>query len=153
MVKVFFGIDNNAILDVDTTFDGVYLPEWFDDPIVKQMVQDIDKSVVLSQHCIQSPVLGQIPPQYLSGGVKTCIMLLKAEEEILIDLIACGENCEKWLSYIFSQRDVRVTMSGYDLMFKGLDIHGICENDGSLFSGSKEWSRLLLKWVGEGSER
>lgn len=32
------------------------------------MIKDIDDSEVLSGECINSPVLGQIPPERLSGG-------------------------------------------------------------------------------------
>jgi hypothetical protein len=37
------------------------------------MILDVDKSVVVSSHLIDSPVLGPISPKELSGGVKTLI--------------------------------------------------------------------------------
>lgn len=97
MLNLYIGARDGSIRDsiVDVFFDNNYLPEWFDDEIVKQMALDIDKSVVESQHCIMSPVLGQIPPQYLSGGVKALILLWKTDE--VIDLTACGENCAAWI--------------------------------------------------------
>lgn len=41
------------------------------DPLAKEMIKDIDKSVVLDSAVIDSPVLGKIAPTALSGGVKT----------------------------------------------------------------------------------
>lgn len=32
------------------------------------MILDVGKSIVKPPSCIESPVLGQIPPEYLSGG-------------------------------------------------------------------------------------
>ena len=86
MVSVFFGLDMDALIDVDVYFNNVFEYEWLDDPFVKEMIRDVDNSIVLSNQCIQSPVLGQIPPERLSGGVKTCIMLYKMDDLSLIHI-------------------------------------------------------------------
>ncbi len=148
MVSVFFGFDSDAIYDVDVYFNHVFDEDWLEDDIVKKMVRDIDNSEVLSKYCIQSPVLGQIPPERLSGGVKTCILLWK-QDDFFIDLIMCGENCQGWLSYIFNNKDVRVTMSGFDLTFEGLPIKGVCENDNSEINNSDDWIEKMLSMVME----
>ena len=84
----------------------------------------------------------------LSGGVKTCILLLK-EDDFYQDLICCGENCAKWLNEVFKIKDVKVSMSGYDLSFKGIDIQAICENDNSKINGWREWVIKMCNMVGE----
>lgn len=78
-------------------FDDVYEPEWFDDQLVKEMVLDIDKSVVVSRNVIESPVLGQIPPQWLSGGVKGLILILKYPKKLEYSSCIFGGNCAKWI--------------------------------------------------------
>ena len=149
MVSVYFGNDKSTILAVDSYFNHTFEYEWLDDPFVREMIQDIDNSTVLSNQCIQSPVLGQIPPEKLSGGVKTCIMLYKLDD-FVPDLIVCGENCEKWLSKVFEKKDlVHVTMSGYDLTFKGYSIKGICENDGSEIKDAEDWVDKMCDMAGE----
>lgn len=148
MISVYFGHDKEAILSVDAYFNNVFEYEWLDDPFVREMIKDIDKSEVLSNQCIQSPVLGQIPPEKLSGGVKTCIMLYKLDN-FLVDLIVCGENCQKWLSKIFDIKDCRVTMSGYDLTFKGYKISGVCENDNSVINNCEDWIDKMCDMAGE----
>lgn len=57
-------------------FNNTYEPEWFDSELAKEMIRDIDDSEVLSGECINSPVLGQIPLERLSGGVKTLLLML-----------------------------------------------------------------------------
>ena len=148
MVSVYFGFDKNAVLSVDIRFNNVFEYTWLDDPLVREMIKDIDNSVVLSNQCIQSPILGQIPPEKLSGGVKTCIMLLK-DDTFMPDLIVCGENCEPWLSKIFEIKDCKVTMSGYDLEFRNLPIRGICENDGSVINNYHDWVDKMCDMAGE----
>lgn len=149
MVSVYFGLDHKANLNVDMYFNNVYKVEWLDDPFVKEMVKLIDSSEILSRYCIQSPVLGQIPPLMLSGGVKTCIMLYKMDD-FYTDLIACGENCQSSLSKIFAIKPmVSVAMSGYDLTFEGLPIVGICENDGSTIKNEDDWCDKMYAMAGE----
>lgn len=46
------------------------------------MIKDVDKSEVVSDECIISPVLGQIPPERLSGGVKTLLLILNEPDKI-----------------------------------------------------------------------
>lgn len=149
MVSVYFGNDKNSILNVDLYFNHTFEYEWLDDPFVQEMIKDIDSSEVLSNQCIQSPVLGQIPPEKLSGGVKTCIMLYKMDS-FIPDLIVCGENCEKWLSKIFELKNlVKVTMSGYSLTFRGYPIRGVCENDGSFINDAEDWVDKMCDMAGE----
>ena len=150
MVSVYFGNDTTAILNIDDNFNLMYEEEWFDDPFVKEMVKDIDDSIVVSRHCIESPILGQIAPERLSGGVKACIcMWCMGEECPIIDLIVCGENCQPWLSKIFEKRNVSVSMSGYDLLFEDLPIKGICENDNEPINNWEDWSNKMVDYVGE----
>lgn len=79
MLKVLLGISDKTILNVDRAFKVVFKPEWLDDPMVKDMILDVDKSKVLSGYAIESPVLGVISPFMLSGGVKALMMMLKTD--------------------------------------------------------------------------
>lgn len=107
MLKVLFRTTPEVIIRTDGYFNFNYDPEWFNNPLVKEMVLDVDKSEVLGPHCIQSPVLGQIPPTKLSGGVKALIMMLY-EEEYIVWGTSCGNNCAKWVKKIGEMKDVMV---------------------------------------------
>ena len=73
------------------------------------MILDIDKSEVFSPYCIQSPVLGQIPPVMLSGGVKTLLLILNCPEKIF-NASTCGDNCAKWILKIAEARDITINL-------------------------------------------
>lgn len=148
MVKVLFGDKlPDTIPDVDAYFNNTYEYDWFEDEIVKQMVRDIDKSE-LHGAMVDSPFLGSISVERLFGGVKTLIILLKDDElEFNIDLIWCGENCEKWLAYIFNHKDVTVCMTGVHLRFDGYDFNGICLNDNSQIHNN--WWQVMVKHLGD----
>ena len=91
MLYITFKENESVITNVDMFFDNNYEPEWLLDPFVKKIIHDIDKSDVLSENVISSPVFGSIPPRMLSGGAKALILMLK--ENKVIWATACGDNC------------------------------------------------------------
>lgn len=150
MVRVMFGKElPDTITNIDVYFNNTYELSWFEDDIVKKMIKDIDDSEVIG-NCINSKYLGTTSVENLSGGVKALIVMLKDEElEYPIDLICCGENCQSWLSYIFSIKDITVSMTGVHLSFKNLDIRGICLNDNSEITCSYDWCKKMSDCLGE----
>lgn len=96
MLNIFYGDMKEAVYNTAAYFKYDYEDNWIVDPFVKDMILDIDKSVVLDSGVIDSPVLGKIPPVGLSGGVKTLI-LVKFEQEKIFNASTCGDNCAKWL--------------------------------------------------------
>lgn len=111
MLHIRFGTTEDTIVAVESTFDFGYEEEWLEDELVKEMILDVDKSQVISPHCIESPVLGQIAPSELSGGVKALILMLKTDEEIWAT--ACGDNCAKWITKIAEIKDLTISLEHY----------------------------------------
>ena len=109
MLKIYFGDMDNVIFNTEIYFKYDYDPEWLNDPVVRQMILDVDSSVVLSSGAIDSPVMGVIPPTSLSGGVKTLILILKEPEKVFI-ASNCGDNCAGWLLRMGKERDVTINL-------------------------------------------
>jgi len=86
-----------------------YDPEWFKDPFVRKMMLGVDKSSYVDGLVINSPVLGPIPPERLSGGLKTLIMIYE-KPEYVFNATSCGENCAHWLLEIGKKKDVTVCL-------------------------------------------
>lgn len=108
--------NSNYVFSPDTYFKYNYEDEWFDDELVKEMVKDIDASTVMSAHAIDSPVLGIIAPERLSGGVKALIIMYK-EPSLIINASSCGDNCAKWILEIGKRQDITVRL-GYEMEFE-----------------------------------
>ena len=145
MVKVLFGKElPNSIVNIDVYFDNTYEPDWFEDELVKQIVRDIDQSEI--EGCVlKSPFLGDVAIEHISGGAKAVITLLKNERlSFPINLIVCGENCEKWLAYVFEHKDVTVCTTGLHLAFSGYNIDGFCLNDGKRF---RNWETKMDEFL------
>ena len=77
MLYVTFKQPENFNRDVDVYFNNRYENEWLEDPVVKQIVRDIDHSEILSNRAVESAVLGIIPITRISGGAKALILMLK----------------------------------------------------------------------------
>lgn len=110
MLTVTLVPDETCLFSASRYFDLNYLDEWFDDPVVKQMVLDIDKTVVVGPQLLQSPVLGAIPPSSLSGGVKGLILILKDPDQRNFSSTIFGSNCVLWLTKLTFVTDFTITM-------------------------------------------
>ena len=145
MLNVRFGFDEECIRDIDLYFDNVYEETWLEDNLVKEMILDVDQSEVAGNQLIVSPVLGQIPPERLSGGVKALICMYKTDA--YIDLIVCGANCEKWILQIDNEKDITAGMSVYDLCFENMAIEAVCLNDQSDITNYRDWILKMNEFV------
>ena len=109
MLHVIFGDCKDVIYNTSLFFKNTYESEWLEEDETKQMILDIDKSKVLSDGAIESPVLGIIPPTNLSGGVKTLILINHVADKIF-NASNCGDNCAPWLLKIAQKKDVTVNL-------------------------------------------
>ncbi len=117
MLSIYYGDleDEKYIFDPDTFFNNTYEDEWMSDPLTVEMVRDVDKSEVVGPHLIESPFLGPIPAEKLSGGVKTLI-LANNDPEHIFNASACGDNCAKWFIEIGKRKDILIRL-GYFMDF------------------------------------
>ena len=109
MLNIYYGDMPEAIYNPVIYFKNTYMDDWITDELSKEMIQDVDRSVVLGPRIIDSPVLGGITPRELSGGVKTLILIYKVPEKIF-NASACGDNCAKWLLKIGAMQDVTINL-------------------------------------------
>ena len=109
MLKVFFGDKKEAIYNTSVYFKNSNLDEWITDSFSAEMIKDVDNSIVVGPHLIESPVLGPITPKELSGGVKTLILIYKDREHVF-NASNCGDNCAKWLLKMAKTEDIIINL-------------------------------------------
>ena len=110
MIHIRFERSPNTLVTASNYFNYNYEKEWFRDPLVKQVVQDIDHSTVIADAVIDSPVLDIIGPEKLSNGAKTLILMLK-EPEHEFNGTAIGDNCGPWMIRIGKMHDITVVFT------------------------------------------
>lgn len=148
MLTIIYGDESNCVYNTNVYFKNTYEPEWFETELAKQIVREVDDSEVLSSECIQSPVLGQIPPERLSGGVKTLLLILNETEKIF-NASTCGDNCAKWILEIGKREDVTINLRhmmdfGKDTVFE-IKI----KNGGEIVHSMKELIPIASKYLNE----
>ncbi len=109
MLSIFYGEMKEAIYNTSVYFKNTFRNEWLEDPLVIDMIKDVDNSEVLGNGAIKSPVLGVIAPNTLSGGVKTLILIYKQPEKVF-NASNCGDNCAKWLLKLGDMMDITINL-------------------------------------------
>lgn len=109
MLNIIFGKIDNVIFNTSVFFKNSYEESWLLEEETQQMILDIDKSKVLGNGAIESPVLGIIPPTSLSGGVKTLILISHISDKIF-NASNCGNNCASWLLKIGKEKNVTINL-------------------------------------------
>ena len=91
MLNIFYGDMKEAVYNTASYFKYDYEEDWIADPMVKEMIQDVDKSTVIDSGVIDSRSWKKIPPIGLSGGIKTLI-LVKFEPVKVFNASTCGDH-------------------------------------------------------------
>lgn len=109
MLNILFGDTEDVIYNTDVYFNNTYEDSWITSDLGKKIIKDIDKSEVRGANCIESYVLGQIPPTSLSGGTKTLLLMLNDKEHVF-NASTCGDNCAEWILKIAEQEDITINL-------------------------------------------
>ena len=126
-------------------FKNSYDDAWIVDDFSRQMIKDVDKSEVMGTGVIDSPVLGKIAPERLSGGVKT-LMLVKFMPDMVFNASTCGNNCAKWLLKIAENEDRTVNLRNImNFGEESFDIHVL--NTNQVVHSMRELLPIAIKYV------
>ncbi|MCD8073938.1 MAG: DUF4869 domain-containing protein [Lachnospiraceae bacterium] len=109
MLHIYYGEMEGVINNTEVYFRNTYDPSWIVDDLAKEIILDVDRSVVLGERCIQSRVLGMIPPEDLSGGTKTLLLMINDDTRIF-NASTCGDNCAKWILKIAEKKDLTIRL-------------------------------------------
>ena len=109
LLNIYYGHLPEAIFNTAVYFKNVFEDEWITDPVAREMILDVDKSIVLDNAVIDSPVMGKIAPTELSGGVKTLI-LMKNERSKVFNASTCGDNCAQWILKLADMDELTINL-------------------------------------------
>ncbi|WP_415945602.1 DUF4869 domain-containing protein [Selenomonas montiformis] len=145
LLHVFYGDMPEAIFNTAVFFFNSYDDAWIVDDFSRQMIKDVDKSEVMGTGVIDSPVLGKIAPERLSGGVKT-LMLVKFMPDMVFNASTCGNNCAKWLLKIAENEDRTVNLRNImNFGEESFDIHVL--NTNQVVHSMRELLPIAIKYV------
>ena len=148
MLTIKYGDAENGIYNTNVYFKNTYEPEWIESELAKRIIKDVDDSDVLSGECIKSPVLGQIPPERLSGGVKTLLLMLNEPDKIF-NASTCGDNCAKWILEIGKQKDLTINLRHMMSFGQDTEFDIKIENGGEIVHSMGELIPVASRYLNE----
>lgn len=145
MLKIFFGDMPEAIYNTDTYFNFTYDEDWLMDDFAREVIKKVDKSEVLDKGAVQSPVFGIIPPERLSGGTKT-LLLIKNCPDRVFNASTCGDNCARFILKLAKDRDVTINLR-HIMNFGKSKFQAEVLNDGIMVTGMEDYLFAAAKYV------
>ena len=109
MLNVFFGDMSDAIYNTNIYFNNTYKDSWITKPLSKDIIRAVDKSEVIDEQTILSPVFGNMSPKKLSGGVKT-LLLIAYDKSKVFNASTCGDNCAQWILKIAEDKKIVINL-------------------------------------------
>ena len=146
MLNIYFGAHEKEIYHPALYFKNCYEDEWITSDLGKAMIRDVDKSEVLGAHIIESPVLGGIGPERLSGGVKTLMLLAFGNTSNYYNASACGDNCADWILKIAEQRDITITLH-HVMKFMNLHTEVRILNTNEVVTDFRSYATVAMRYV------
>lgn len=113
LLTVHFGDMENVVYNTSVYFNNVYSPDWFEDPFAQRIIKSIDRGTVLGPNAIETKALGIIPPEKLSSGTKT-LLLMYFMPKTVYNASNCGDNCAYWILRIAAKQNITINL--YHLM-------------------------------------
>lgn len=104
-VRLTWPPQEGFILSAKKRFNRIYQKDWFNSELAEAMVKDVDNTEHIHDATFESPVLGTIPAQMLSGGVKGLLMILNQDKIHTYSSVIFGDNCIPWLCKLSYTRD------------------------------------------------
>lgn len=109
MLNIYFGEMPEAIYNTNVYFNNTYKDSWITKQLAKDIIKAVDKSEVIDEMTIMSPIFGNMSPKKLSGGVKT-LLLIAFDKKKVFNASTCGDNCAQWLLKIAEDRKVVINL-------------------------------------------
>ena len=109
MLNIYFGDMADSIYNTSVYFNNTYDDEWLDDEFAREVIKKIDRSEISGPHAIISTVLGVIPPERLSGGTKT-LLLMKNVPDKVFNASTCGDNCAVFILRLAKERELTINL-------------------------------------------
>ena len=142
MLSLYFGELDESKRTV--YFDYYYRVSWLEDEFARRVIREVDDSELIGERVIKSPVLGVIPPERLSGGVKALFTL--KNEDIIMSLDSLGENCYTFLKEIADSKDILLDTTNYVSLFRlgGFEKIRIHNDDSIVYNCDELFDKYLM---------
>lgn len=143
---VYFGEMPNELAIADGWFDNQLPDEYYVTDFSKRVIKLIDKSDVINENRVESPVLGCIPMTSISSGAKGLILYRYTDK--IVNLVSMGDNCILILLDILKEKGTLTVSTERLVDFYDFDYVGEINilNDNSVVYNAKELFKKYMEF-------
>lgn len=143
---IYFGEMPNELAIADGWFDNQLPDEYYVTDFSKRVIKTIDKSDVINENMVDSPVLVCIPMTSISRGAKGLILYRYTDK--IVNLVSMGDNCIPILLDILKERGTLTVSTERLIDFYEFGYVGEINilNDNSVVFNSKELFKKYLEF-------
>lgn len=145
MLNIIFGDCEESIYNTSIYFDNVYETKWFSTDFAKKVLHEVDKAELTDDGVIRSYCFGVIPPERISGGVKTLLLMKNCKDEIF-NASACGDNCAKFILEIAQEDDITINLR-HLMDFGDVELDAYVINSGVHIKNTLEYFKQSINYV------
>lgn len=122
MIYITVAEPDNLIKEVEGWFKFNKQKEWFNIPLVKQIILGIDNTVAVKDEYMESPVFGGCSSDRLSTGCKAVILMYVQDRPVYAT--KCGDNCSPFILDVAKVKDITICLhhclTGFDRDFDAM---------------------------------
>lgn len=138
-LSVLYEPETNYVRNADSFFSTTFKKDWLNNEFVRKMILDIDKTKVVQDRCLESPILGMISPLELSSGVKELICIYNIPEPYIYKGSIMGDNCFPWLFEITKTKDVHMFLNYCPELPLNMELNAIFTDSCKLVTTEEEF--------------
>lgn len=94
---------------ISICFDIEFEKTWLKDKFNQKVLKAIDNVDVIQDELLYNDIMGYLPPEHLSTGVKT--LMLVNSLDLKVDGDRMGDNCYPFLIELSTQKDIYIKLT------------------------------------------
>lgn len=116
MLKIWYGLKqfDNEVVDPDFFFSEEMNANCIDTDFGRRVVTECSNVYKIHNYAtLELPNGELISPKELSSGAKNLLIMMFCEQDVICDLLWCGNNCNKFVAEIANKKDLTVKTTRY----------------------------------------
>lgn len=116
MLKIWYGLKqfDNEVADPDFFFSEEMNANCIDTDFGRRVVTECSNVYKIHNYAtLELPNGELISPKELSSGAKNLLIMMFCKQDVICDLLWCGNNCNKFVAEIANKKDLTVKTTRY----------------------------------------
>lgn len=110
MLQIILGEEKNTLYQIDKYFKEHYEPKWIEHEICKRIIEEVDKSTILTSTQVINQTIGKKDINQLSRSTKTLLLIWNNPSKIF-NASFCADECSQFLIEFGNSKDIVINLN------------------------------------------